>query len=394
MPVTIHCLPCILLFSAYLIMSGCSAVKSSTVEQMPSNPQLPDPFQRADGSRVASYDEWTAQRTWLAQLIQHNGYGTIPPAGGPVIAIDGPRSVPANIAGNEHTIALTCGPGRVLSLDVVLTVPNGVGPFPVMVVGDMCPKRLATPIIQAVIDRGYALAEFDRTRIARDEKTALLPLAKFFPGSDAGAIAAWAWSYHRVIDHLLTRAEIDAKKVIITGHSRGGKTVLLAGALDERIALVAPNNSGCMGAGCSRFTFDGETVERITRVFSHWFSQQLPTFGKNLDHLPFDQHTLKALIAPRLLLSTEGLGDAWANPRGTQITFQAAREVYRFLGTENNIGVVFRSGGHEHGLADFMVLLDFADLHLLGKAVTRSFNTLPFDPLTTPYFTWSAPTTK
>ena len=376
------------------LAGGAFAADAPAISGLPAEARLPDPFLRADGTRIATRAEWTAQRAWLAQLIQRDAYGTVPPAGGPVGAVDGASSTPDGIAGSERTIALTCGPGGAFTVDVVLTTPTGNGPFPVIVVGDLCWKRLATPIVQAVITRGYALAEFDRTRIARDDKEALLPLGTAFPGNDAGAVAAWAWGFQRVIDHLLTRPEIDRTRVIATGHSRGGKAVLLAGALDERIALVAPNNSGCMGAGCSRFAHDGEGVERITRVFPHWFAARLRGFIEQLDRLPFDQHTLKALVAPRPLLSTEGLGDAWANPRGTQITFQAAREVYRFLGAEAAIGIVYRPGGHEHGLADFTALLDFADLQLRGKPSPRKFDELAFDPATVDYFTWSAPAAK
>ncbi len=384
-------LHCAVLFHA-VIAGAIFAVEPPAVGQLPGEAHLPDPFLRADGTRVRTAEEWRAHRSWLLEVIQRDGYGTVPPAGGAVSAVDGTLSVPVGITGSERTIALTCGPGGAITVDVVLTVPAGSGPFPVIVVGDLCWKRLAPAIVQAVIARGYALAEFDRTRIAKDEKEALLPLAALFPGNDAGAVAAWAWGFGRVTDHLLTRPEIDRARVIATGHSRGGKAVLLAGIIDERIALVAPNNSGCMGAGCSRFAFDGESVERITRVFPHWFAARLRNFAEQPARLPFDQHTLKALVAPRPLLSTEGLGDHWANPRGTQITFQAAREVYRFLGVETKLGVAYRPGQHEHGLTDFTALLDFADLHLGGKAITRDFAVLPFDTATTAYFTWSAPT--
>jgi len=41
-----------------------------------------------------------------------------------------------------------------------------------------------------------------------------------------------------VIDFLVTLDEIDKGKIIVTGHSRGGKAALLAGALDDRAALT------------------------------------------------------------------------------------------------------------------------------------------------------------
>lgn len=62
--------------------------------------------------------------------------------------------------------------------------------------------------------------------------------------------------------------------------------------------------------------------------------------------LVFDQHALKALVAPRSLVSTEALGDMWANPTGACQTYRAAREVYRFLGAAERIGIWFRDGEH------------------------------------------------
>lgn len=56
----------------------------------------------------------------------------------------------------------------------------------------------------------------------------------------------------RVIDYLVTLPEIDHEKIIVTGHSRGGKTALLTGALDERVAITVPNASGGR-AQCWRF---------------------------------------------------------------------------------------------------------------------------------------------
>src|ERR1700689_3728080 len=53
----------------------------------------------------------------------------------------------------------------------------------------------------------------------------------------------------RVIDFLETTYFVDKDKIIVTGHSRGGKAALLAGALDERVALTVPNGSGAGGGG-------------------------------------------------------------------------------------------------------------------------------------------------
>jgi endo-1,4-beta-xylanase len=173
--------------------------------------------------------------------------------------------------------------------------------------------------------------------------------------------------------------DVDPTRFIATGHSRGGKTALLAGATDERIALTAPNNSGCGGAGCLRYVAEGdEHLSRLLEIMPRWFSPRFPAYVGREEELPFDQHSVKALVAPRALLSTEGLADQWASPRGTYLTYEAARHVYRFLGAEDNIGICYREGGHAHTLPDWETLLDFADYRLFGKTAARKFDVNPF----------------
>jgi hypothetical protein len=109
-----------------------------------------------------------------------------------------------------------------------------------------------------------------------------------------------------------------------------------------------------------------------------WFGPRLSEYIGREAELPFDQHFLKAAIAPRLLLTTEALGDLWANPAGTWQTHAAAREVYRFLGVEERIGIWYRAGGHAHGRADLETLLDFMDWHFRGRQPVFRYDRDPF----------------
>src|SRR5205085_8774413 len=148
-----------------------------------------------------------------------------------------------------------------------------------------------------------------------------------------GTIAAWAWGVQRAVDYLVTDKELDAARIIAVGHSRLGKTALLAGAFDERIALVIPHQAGCGGTSPSRGKV-GESVRRINTSFPHWFNTAFKEFNDQPDRLPFDQHCLVALVAPRPVLFSNAVEDTWANPDGQFQVLQAADPVYRFLGVE------------------------------------------------------------
>ena len=179
-----------------------------------------------------------------------------------------------------------------------------------------------------------------------------------------GTISAWAWGLSRVLDYLQTDADVDEERVAVFGHSRMGKTALLAGARDERFAMVISNCSGCCGAALSRREY-GETVESITHLFPHWFCGNFSKYASDVDALPFDQHELLALIAPRPVYVASAEEDAWADPTGERLSLQEASRVYAFLGLAPSLtGYHIHEGPHSISLTDWRWYLDFADRYL------------------------------
>ena len=360
-------------------------------DALPAVKELPDPFTFQDGSRVKTPADWDRRREELKRLIQDYEYGHLPPAPGNVKAEELSSKAVKGLAATEKQLLLTMGPEGKVSTHVRLSLPDGKGPFPAIIRGDLGWDPVSDEIRAMVVGRGYILAEFNREEIAPDKRDDRSGIYVAYPDSDFGALAAWAWGFHRVVDYLTTLDVVDKEHIAVTGHSRGGKTALLAGATDERIALTNPNNSGCGGAGCFRYQADkSEDIAAILKNFPYWFHPQFGEFIGKVDRLPFDQHSVKALVAPRALLSTEALGDLWANPQGTQQSHQAAKEVFDFLGAGDRIGVVFREGEHQHNAQDWAVLLDFADKVFFGKQVERPFDRFAF-PDAPKAYTWSAP---
>lgn len=357
--------------------------------------ELPDPFRFEDGRRVRSAQDWRNRRQELTDLILDIEYGRLPPAPAATTGEQLHQHEVPHLLGARHVqYRLNVSADGTVQFTLDLMIPAGEGPFPVVLNGDGCWRYVTDQVTLAVLRRGYMLAQFNRVEIVPDnyrcDRTSGLYLVA---EGDYGALAAWAWGYHRCVDFLVTLDGVDAARIAVVGHSRGGKTALLAGATDERIALTAPNNSGSGGAGCFRWPGPKcETLADGLRMVPYWYSPRLKEYVGREDALPFDQHSLKALVAPRALLSTEALGDLWANPTGTWQTHLAAREVYRFLGAQERIGICYRPGEHDHGLADWEAFLDFADWQLRGQPPRRRFDANPFPDLPAA-FSWTAPRT-
>ncbi len=353
----------------------------SSIEDFPITKELPDPLRMNDGSHVKTAEEWQERRAEIREMLLEYQYGHVPPSPGNV-ALDAELESDIRHDGKTrfYERRLKVGPGRGLRFRLRLYIPvDGAPPYPAILrigLGD----RMAAEMNE----RGYVFACFEHGELDPDTEGHDVqgPAQKAYPDHDWASLAVWAWGASRVLDYFEALPEVRAGQVVITGHSRCGKAALLAGALDERFAVVVPNGSGCGGAGCYRIANGGaETLAFITspRRFKSWFHEDFGRFRHHEERLPFDQHFLKALVAPRPLLSTDATGDTWANPIGTQASHLATQPVYDLLDADENNCIYFREGGHNQLPEDFRVLLDFADLHFRGKPTSRDFHVLPFD---------------
>jgi dienelactone hydrolase len=325
-------------------------------------------------------------------------------------------------------LQLSTGPGQAPKIDLLLVVPNQrTGRAPVFLTMNFCGNQALTsdprvPLTQSwvgngcsasenhateasrgaqatnwpleeIVRRGYAVASFYSGDVDPDRRDASIGLYEWLAHGDSslnnptnrGTIAAWAWGFHRCVDYLVKDPEIDGKRIAALGHSRNGKTALLAAALDERIAMAFPHQAGCGGSAPSRGKI-GESVRAINTQFPHWFNGEFKKFNDAPERLPFDQNCLVALCAPRPVLFSAAEGDQWANPPGQFEVLKAADPVYRFLGVaglgtqvmppsgklvSSRLGYYIRAGNHAMTADDWTVFLDFADAQWGGKQLPK-----------------------
>ena len=168
-------------------------------------------------------------------------------------------------------------------------------------------------------------------------------------------MTAWVWGLSRIIDSLevTPAAHINTAKIAVTGCSRDGKGALMAGAFEERIALTIPQESGSGGDTCwrlSKFEQDsGDVVQQSTEIVQEnvWFSTNFDNYVFNVSLLPYDHHSLAALVAPRPLISYENTDFEWLSPLSGFGCMTAAHTVWTALGVPDFHGFE-QVGGHAH----------------------------------------------
>ncbi len=366
--------------------------------------KLPNPFLMEDGTIADTPEKWAQRRKEIYKDVIELQYGTMPPE--PEFLEVEVLYIAAESGACSYRIITGTREKPVTFLMKVMR-PRTKTPCPVVIDGDMCfMYPFQTEFHKTFTDNQITFCTFDRTQLAHDikgEGRRKGQLYDTYPDYTFGAIGAWAWGYSRCLDALEKLAIDDLSLVAFTGHSRGAKTAMLAGVLDERATIVAPNAT-CAGAnGCYRIKMRAiaengreavsETLEDMMRVFPFWFGEGMADYVGREEDLPFDSHYFKAMVAPRILIDTEGASDIWANPVGSYMTTMAAKEVYKLLGAEENLYWAFRKGGHRHKVLDIELLVNVISHLRDGAPICDRFSRLPFKAPELP-FDWRCPEKK
>ena len=354
------------------------------VKDLPVIKEMPDPLTMNDGTKVTTTEQWRKRRVEMQKILEDYEYGHMPPA-------------PGNVKGKEisskeladgtkyRLIHLTFGPAgweEKLGFDMGIFSPKESeaekGPFPTIISLSFSASENGARQYQAALSRGYAVAAMGIAQMGQDnpnyKKTGFFPA---YPDHDWNDFGAWAWGISRAVDYLETDPAVDKTKIAATGVSRLGQAVLLAGAFDERIALVAPVAGGMALRFSGKERGGGQGIDEVVAQNTYWFGPRFEEFKGQTDRLPCDQHWLLALAAPRNYILCNSLADQYGNANAAAQTYLAARPVYAFLGVPENLGVNFRPGMHGMNAADWSAILDFADWQLRKIEPKRRFDELP-----------------
>ncbi len=203
--------------------------------------KLPDPFTFADGTKVRNTADWEKRKRELYGPVIGLQYGGMPPE--PEFLETDPLCVP-NAVGRMNIWRVRTGTReKPVAWTIYAHKPAGEGPWPVVIDGDLCYGCMQDPRTAAQFrEKGIMLVTFNRDEIVPDMRSPAREgnLYGTYPDLSFSALSAWAWGFSRTLDALVKLGIADLSSVTFTGLSRGGKAALLAGALDERAAVVSP----------------------------------------------------------------------------------------------------------------------------------------------------------
>jgi hypothetical protein len=429
----------ILVSATGAIAQNLSCIAQTTTEVQVNTYALPNALLMQNGAPVTTVDQWNTQRRpQLLDIFDTLEYGRAPakPANMTFQVFDNTAGALNGKARRKQVTIYFNGQANGPKTDLLLYLPaQATGPAPVFLgvnfwgneminadpgirldtnwieASNSYNSTLATCVqnhkatascrgsnssqwpLDSLFAHGYGLATFSRVSIDPDTMTSAdtVNYTNFKKGLYAlypelqgrrdnfTAIGAWAWTLSRAMDYLQTDSAVDAKRIVVFGWSRLGKTAVWAGAKDQRFAMVISIQSGAGGVALAKRLF-GEDVCRLVTHFPHWFCPNFKRYSNNETNLTFDQHELIAAIAPRPVYASSAQNDANSDPKGEFLGLKGAEPVYRLFGLDtlpaaqwptvetpvmgSKLGYHVRKGNHDVTIYDWSQYLRFADRNL------------------------------
>ena len=353
--------------------------------------------------KISSKANWERQKPQIKTALEQQVYGIMPKTFSTQLISSRPIK-DHNYQAEIEELELKTARGESYRA-IILTPKTGIDPAPIIMMENFCPNHavipaaeitkpqspyfdcsdegimaklfgyvfgryITTPPIDMIMQRGYSLAVIYPSAVFPDNASRFQPHRESAPSTKHpwGTIGAWAYQFSSLSNYLGTDARFSDR--IAYGHSRYGKSALVAAAYDETISGVIAHQSGTGGASLSR-NKKGETVAAITEAYPHWFT---PAYQEK--ELTIDQHHLIALIAPRPILLGNAKRDVCSDPEGAFRAAKGAAPAYLVYGSEGlrqskltefdpsaDIAFWMRPGTHGVVKEDWPAFLDFIDAH-------------------------------
>jgi hypothetical protein len=336
-------------------------------------PKLPDPLVFKDGRTVKSAAGWAERAKEIRADFDDEVLGrtpaNLPVADWRIVSTKHEKYGGVDVVAKRLAGRVGKGSPESFDIELILATPaKAKGPVPVIMelafakdfeIASSGPLESYVPTPWGVdgklaVQRGWGFAILNPVSIQKDDGSGLtsgiiglVNHGKPRGVEDWGALKAWAWGAHEALRYFETDKAVDAKQVGLVGHSRFGKTVLVAMAYYPEFAIAYSSSSGEGGAKLYRHIY-GETIANLCGPsLYHWFSGKFLRYGGplNAGDLPVDNHELIALSAPRPLFITGGSdagdgyanpnGDAWADAHGMFLAEVAGGPVYRMMGAKD-----------------------------------------------------------
>lgn len=362
---------------------------------------FPDTFTFLDGSAVETEADWELRSEEIKDLYEFYMYGKLPDGS------DEDVSFSCSDDGSNYTVTITRkSTGVTKSFDFKVDFPEGDAPeggWPYIInYGGN---------ISGAQDAGYAVVEYSGYGTVAD--TATVGKGIFYDlypecnvndyKNGVGHLAVRAWGAGLILDAIYDGttgrlSELNPDNSAVTGFSFLGKTALVTGALEQRIAVTNPAHSGIGGAALIRWTSQGKnyTTEEYPLMEDGWLMTRQEPMGqvqgqgalwvKHIfsdflggDNLPFDTYMLASLVAPRGLFISAGYYDQGTDPEGMYGTYLGAQEVYKFLGAEGNIAFGDYPTQHANSTPETEDLFKFCDYYFYGKELPADFYQTIYD---------------
>ena len=305
------------------------------------NVNIPDVLMGRRGV-IDNYRSFEAERAAMLALLENHMYGKMPKR--PVHLKVEPISIDRGFAAGRATLSrfmihAECEDGTV-SFPFYSAIPNVNRRKPPVIIHlkdtpDIPDRSEPT---EELTDNGFAVFGICASDVVprnddfRRGNAKVLVASRRSPAS-SGKLAMWAWAAMRVIDYVETLTELDTKNLGITGLGILGGAVLLASAYDERIKYAAPVCAGTCADALIRVG-NGDRFSDIIKREAYLFCPKFGDYAWHEEKLPFDQHFLLSLIAPRRILILAAEGDYRSCPKSQFASLCLADRVYKLYGLD------------------------------------------------------------